>query len=193
MNNKRLIVGLIGPKGSGKDYAARVILNNFKNWKRVAFADPIKKTIAELFGCSLKDVESLKSRSTIALCEWNEDECHLTPIFYGSSTGRDIVRGIGMLMRNYDDQQFNQYVENEINGHPNINYVITDVRFDNEALLIERLGGILIEITRDGVEYDHHITESGKLKGDIIIHNTDDSNFDKAIKEVVNNLIGYKE
>ena len=99
---------------------------------------------------------------------------HETNNFYGGCTGRDIVRGIGMLMRNYDEQQFNHYVENEIVSHPDINYVITDVRFENEAQLIKSLGGILIEISREGVEYDHHITESGKLHGDILIANSDD-------------------
>ena len=58
--NKQLIIGFIGPKGSGKDYAYSILFKHFNNVDRVAFADPIKNTICELFSLQPEQLELIK-------------------------------------------------------------------------------------------------------------------------------------
>ncbi len=160
MNKKRLIIGLHGPKGCGKDYAANVLANSQYKFKRVAFADPIKNKICETFGIKIEDLDRLKRASSIAITE-NIHEANKT---YSTLSGRDFVRNFGMMMREYDEEQFNRYVEDFINYHPDENIVITDVRFQNEVNLIYKLGGTVIELYRDGYTYDGHITENSELQ-----------------------------
>lgn len=179
--NKQLIIGFIGPKGSGKDYAYSILFKHFNNVDRVAFADPIKNTICELFSLQPEQLELIKRCPQIDFINHETNNC------YGSSTGRDFVRNIGMLMRNYDDQQFNRYVEDKIKDNPNTNWVVTDVRFPNEVELIKRLGGVLIEINREGYTYDQHVTESGKLPHDYLVDN--DENFEDNLVKLVKQLM----
>lgn len=187
-----MIIGLIGARGSGKDYAANVIINNFDNWSRLAFADPIKLQLQQIFQCDRQAIERLKRADQIVINQWYCDDDFQSEVLRTNATGRDVVRNIGMLMRQYDDQQFNRYVQEQIVNNPQINYVITDVRFDNEYQLLKQLGGVMIEINRYGYEYDGHVTESGKLRGDIVINNTDDGQFDQLIIETVCSMIGNK-
>ena len=179
--NKRLIIGLIGPKGSGKDYAYSILFKHFDNVDRVAFADPIKNTICELFSLHPEQLELLKR------CTQLDVTNHETTGCYGSGPGRVFVRNSGMLMRTYDDQQFNRYVENKIKDNPNTTWVVTDVRFPNEVELIKRLGGVLIEIHREGYAYDHHVTESGELPHDHLVVN--DENFEDNLVKLINQLM----
>ena len=183
--NKQLIIGFIGPKGSGKDYAYSILFKHFNNVDRVAFADPIKNTICELFSLQPEQLELIKRCPQIDFINHETNNC------YGSCTGRDFVRNIGMLMRNYDDQQFNRYVEDKIKDNPKVNWVVTDVRFPNEVELIKRLGGVLIEINREGYTYDQHVTESGKLPHDYLVDN--DENFEDNLVKLINQLIEEKD
>lgn len=168
MSDKQIIIGLTAAKGSGKDLVWNMINNHLNDiqtvkWRRVAFADPIKNKICELFNISKDMLDILKRSKTISI---SDDEYR-----YGILSGRDFVRNIGMMMRGYDDQQFNRYVKNQIESHPNTNFVVTDVRFDNEVELVRSLGGVIVKIDRPGYTYDHHITESGTINGDYLINN----------------------
>lgn len=183
--NKQLIIGFIGPKGSGKDYAYSILFKHFNNVDRVAFADPIKNTICKLFSLQPEQLELIKRCPQIDFINHETNNC------YGGCTGRDFVRNIGMLMRDYDDQQFNRYVEDKIKDNPNVNWVVTDVRFPNEVELIKRLGGVLIEINREGYTYDQHVTESGKLPHDYLVDN--DENFEDNLVKLINQLMEEKD
>lgn len=194
---RQRIIGLAGPKGSGKDLACQLIIQSFgDNWERVAFADPIKNTVANLFhiGCDLnKDLkqqfqtqtlDTIKRLQTVSLID------NKTGQRYGEFTGRDLIRDIGMLMRGYDDTQFNEYVKNKITSNPNVNWIITDVRFENEIELIRQLGGKIIEIDRPGYTYDGHITESGVVKGDYhVFNNGTVESFKQQLQTVVSTII----
>ena len=85
----------------------------------------------------------------------------------------------------------NRYVEDKIKDNPNVNWVVTDVRFPNEVELIKRLGGVLIEINREGYTYDQHVTESGKLSHDYLVDN--DENFEDNLVKLINQLMEEKD
>ena len=149
------MIALTGPKGSGKDTVARLIKDQYDDVKTIAFADPIKKVIQHLFDLdpTNNDQYDLFKRTSVSyqLPGWHNH----------SVSGRDLVREIGMLMRGYDDFQFNAYVIDRVNGESANLWVVTDVRFDNEFELMRDLGVPIIQITRPGCDYDGHATERG--------------------------------
>jgi dephospho-CoA kinase len=149
------VIALNGPKGSGKDTVAKVLQKIIGDdiVKQIAFADPIKKEILRLFNLkSLWDYDSFK-RSELTF-EVNS--------ICSKIEGRHIVREIGMLMRSYDEQQFNNYVETSILSKPKYVWVITDLRFDNEYVMLKRLGATIAKVTNNRVKSeDSHITERG--------------------------------
>lgn len=169
-----LIVALTGPKGSGKDTVADLLIGHYQaQWKtvhRLAFADPIKKMIQHIFQLDnrMNDEYDKFKRSTIDV--FTEDN------IMRSVSGRHVVREIGMLMRNYDEKQFNNYIEEQFkavhfaNNHV---FVVTDLRFDNEYTLLRQWGAKIVKVERPGYHYDGHITERGFEEElvDFTIHN----------------------
>ena len=151
-----MIIGLHGAKGSGRDQFFNILKDHIPNVKKVAYADPIKQVLCDIFALNSDndDEYDLFKRTVV----------HYTLDKQNSPTwaisGRDIVKGIGLLMRSYDERQFVDYVEYNINEDPNAIWCITDVRFDNEVRSVLASGGFLVKIKRPGVEYDGHITET---------------------------------
>lgn len=151
-----MIVALTGPKGSGKDTVGRLICEMYPQYNPVtiAFADPIKKTVNHIFNLSDEaeyNYDRLK-RSTLKL----EDEEE-----YYSIDGRRLVREIGMLMRSYDTQQFNNYVAGKIRNEPDRLWIVTDMRFDDEYIMLKDMGASIVKLIRPSYNYDGHITERG--------------------------------
>ena len=72
---------------------------------------------------------------------------------------RHVVREIGMLMRDYDDKQFNEYVRKCVESDPSRVWIVTDLRFDNEYTFLRSMGAKIVKITRPSYTYDGHITE----------------------------------
>lgn len=56
-----LIIAINGWKGSGKDEAAKVLINDF-NFTRIAYADPLKESVAEDFNLKLSDLHSQEGK-----------------------------------------------------------------------------------------------------------------------------------
>lgn len=182
-DHKQLIIGFAGAKGSGKDTGFKLLDELYPNrFQRVAFADPIKNTICQIFGLTVDQLNTVKRVTDIAIVDTNTND------HYGHLSGRDLVREIGMLMRNYDDQQFNRYVENIIKSNPNQDFIITDVRFDNEIELIKRIGGVVVRVDRDCCLYDNHVTEQQCQNPDYIIDNNHDLQY---YKDQITNIIEH--
>lgn len=153
-----LVIGLHGAKGSGKDQFYKAAKAAFPQLdvRKIAYADPIKNELCRIFGLASEQEYDEFKRTTIKfnIPKNSYPEPHLVE-------GRQVVREIGMLMRSYDENQFTQYVVNEINKAPNALWFITDLRFDNELKSIKNeLGGIVIKIKRGGFDFDGHVTET---------------------------------
>lgn len=147
----RKIIAFTGTKGSGKDTAAMLLCKHHKSFKQIAFADPIKKFIMSLFDLpTILDYDVFK-RSNI-----NYNYIRVT-------SGRHIVREVGMLMRNYDVDQFTRYVSKEFNNNPQTNFAVTDLRFGNEIEMLKKYGVTVIEVVNPRAPRgdDGHITERG--------------------------------
>jgi len=162
------VIGLAGKKGAGKDSAAAVIQQAVKTeghgFAKFAFADPIKRRFMQIVGAKTEaEYDQIKrSRATI-----------------GSGIAeismREVMRGIGMLMRSYDENQFVEYVRKQILAEyqDHIRYrrsmgsdtyvCITDVRFVNEAAMLRTdFGSTIIQIVNpNDTSADTHATEQG--------------------------------
>lgn len=149
-----MIIALTGPKGSGKDTVAAILYDSIPNVKTIAFADPIKQKVMHLFDLADTSQYDLFKRTTVS---YNLKD-HLTH----TVTGRHLVREIGMLMRSYDPDQFNDYVKEAIHGSPDSIWVITDLRFDNEYMMIRDMKGLIVKVSNPNIQqHDLHITERG--------------------------------
>lgn len=159
---KLKVIALTGPKGSGKDTVGHLIKQYFiaPAWRAhtIAFADPIKDVVKDLFDLETTQEYDDFKRTTINFSLPKMIMCDMQQY---QIEGRHLVREIGMLMRKYDQNQFTNYVIDEIKYHPNDVWVVTDLRFDNEWLALKQLGAKLINIKRPNYEYDGHITERG--------------------------------
>jgi len=157
------VIALTGPKGSGKDTVGALIKQYFNTapvfkTHTIAFADPIKTVVRDLFVFeTMQEYDDFK-RTTVEFCLPKQVTRDMQQY---RVEGRHLVRGIGMLMRKYDEKQFTNYVIGEIRYQPNDVWVVTDLRFDNEYLAMKNLGAKIINIKRPNYEYDGHITERG--------------------------------
>lgn len=167
-----VIIGLHGAKGAGKDEFYRVAKRLFPlhDIRKVAYADPIKNEICNIFGLSGEEqYDQFKRTQLIYTLPDRQSRTNEA----SQISGRHVVREIGMMMRRYDENQFTRYVETMISTHPSTIWCITDLRFANELESIDRLGGRVVKILRKGVQYDGHVTET-ELPDDVcdyIIHN----------------------
>ena len=187
-----LIIALTGPKGSGKDAVADLIVSKYQaNWKtvrRLAFADPIKKVIQHIFNLdpTSNDQYDQFKRSDLTY----QLPGHLSH----SVPGRHVVREIGMLMRGYDEKQFNKYIEDQftsVHFTDNSVFVITDLRFDNEYTMLRKWGAKIVKVERPGYHYDGHITERGFQDElvDFTIHNDGSlGDLTKSVHDLLNTL-----
>lgn len=163
-----MIIGICGAKGSGKDTAFKILQSNFPDYKieKIAFADPIKQ-----FLCSMLQINE-DQYDTLKRIDWLDFVDHSTNEIILTTSGRTLVREIGMKMRSYDCTQFVKYVQNKVIGNPDTIYVCTDVRFDNEVQFIKQvMRGKLIRIDRAGYQYDNHVTEQKIENVDCVIKN----------------------
>lgn len=171
-----LVIALTGPKGSGKDTVADIIYRQYtQQWYtvgRTAFADPIKEVVQHIFNLSPHGSQQydLFKRTDLSYTL----QGHI-PV---QVPGRHVVREIGMLMRKYDEKQFNKYVYDKITSGrfvENRIELVTDLRFDNEYTMLKQdLNAKIVKIKRPDYHYDGHITERGfdDELVDYVINNT---------------------
>jgi hypothetical protein len=184
-----VIIGLCGKAGTGKSTVAQIITKQF-GFKELSFAETLKEICAYIFNGELKyftdptlkqkqfkefmqlsnlHLESLQLQLgqrnifvTIGqIRKWKKILKDQTTIF---TCPRDILQFVGTeLMRNVVGQNVHvKLLENRLN--PFEDFVISDVRFDNEGEMIKKLGGKIIEILGTGViapKDDKHASEKG--------------------------------
>lgn len=200
-----MLIGITGKKNSGKDTVAKIIILILYDYsdegverflydddlidivpsdvKIRSFAEPIKRMVAELIN---EDVEALEDR------EFKEKELpaiftsygdRLTPRklmqLIGTEFGREMIHNdiwVDLLFENYDSTK---------------KWIISDVRFENEAIRILKAGGYLLQVVSKEVGIkDTHASETSDLYNLCyrIITNDKEKGFKPLIKEVRNFL-----
>jgi hypothetical protein len=130
-----VIVGLTGAKGSGKDTVG-AYLEKEHAFERKAFADPLKQSVASLFGIAFSDIDKLK----------NDPEAYV-----GVYTFRTFLQRYGTeAHRDVFGQNFWIDYTLPLGGYyPGRAIVVTDVRYRNEAERVRALGGFNWHIHRE--------------------------------------------
>jgi len=128
-----MIIGLGFQARSGKDTVADFLVENH-SFTKIAFADALKEGAAVIFGL---DHDQLYGDKKDVVDEFWED------------TPRNILQKMGTecMRRGYRDDLWVKCVERAIRLHE-LNWVITDVRFPNEAEAIKKWGGFLARVDR---------------------------------------------
>ncbi|MFZ7310276.1 hypothetical protein [Comamonas jiangduensis] len=176
------LVALCGAAGAGKDTVADMLTA-----RKLAFADVLYQEVAEAFGVS---VERLKARDTkevpspllpLGVCEHYDFvvETHLHDDWRAPRSPRQILQWWGDYRRAQDPDYFVKRTRQELIdwdwATPGSAFVVTDVRFANEAKLIRALGGELWQIQRTGVQAGgtghKSDTDGSEFKPERVIHN----------------------
>ena len=157
-----MIIGLSGYAQSGKDTVAEYLVKE-RGFTRVAFADPIREFLLEL--------------NPIL-----ENGLHLTSVVdeFGWELAkkkeevRRLLQATGVAARKHVDQDLWVIAAMRKMDEGVKDYVITDVRFQNEGVMIKQAGGQLWRIERIGVgPVNEHVSEHDldNWEFDDFIHN----------------------
>ena len=186
MSRKSKIIGLTGKARAGKDTVAEILNSHFA-LEAYSFADPLKKASEHLFG--------LTHREAFGLGGYDREE--VDP-FWGMSV-REMQQKLGTeCMRDVFCKDFwVKSLERLLESQGEREYVVSDVRFQNEADFVIAQGGVIIEIVRPGVgigeEASAHVSEGGITSRSISTIITNSGSLDdleRAVVETVQVLFG---
>ena len=145
-----MIIGLSGYAQSGKDTVAKYLVENH-NFERVAFADPIKNLLWEI-NPLLADGFNLQG--VVNAYGWDAAKTRFPEV-------RNLLQNLGKGARDVLDTDI--WVSAALRKMWDVdqNYVITDVRFQNEATTLKMLTDTYIwRVERIGVDaVNSHVSE----------------------------------
>jgi len=146
-----MIIGLSGYAQSGKDTVAKYLVENH-GFTRVAFADPIRTLLY-----TLNPLISGNSRLSDLVDEYGWEVSKQTPEV------RRLLQELGVGARKVFGEGFwvHQAMKTMLDEpRLDLKYVITDVRFFNEADMVRANGGQIWRVERTGVEaVNSHVSE----------------------------------
>ena len=141
-----MIIGICGLIGSGKGSVADILVQEH-NYIKLAVADKLKDGVASVFGWDRQMLEGDNAESR----KWREQKDE----FWTQETGNEITPrlvlqlfGTDCMRNGFYDGIWVSLVKQELQKNPEQNYVIPDVRFENEAKMIRSLGGKICQVRR---------------------------------------------
>lgn len=153
-----MLIGLAGYARAGKDTVAQILVSEF-GYQQIAFADPLKAVLA-----GVNPPLSSCSRLSDSL-EHGWEQAKAEPEV------RMMLQRLGMAARSHIhpdvwvDALFHQIEQAMDNDGPS-RWVISDVRFPNEAAAVRARGGRMWCVERPGVgPVNDHISESALSAG----------------------------
>lgn len=157
-----MLIGITGPAGSGKDTAGEWIVSYF-DFERYAIANPLKAALAAM-----------------GLPEPSNRDLKESPVPGFNFSWRRAAQTLGTEWgRGLDEDLWLKLAERHITQRMTAgkSVVVTDVRFENEAAMVRRLGGYVLHMTGrkaplDGLE--SHQSEAGVkvARWDVVIDNS---------------------
>jgi deoxynucleotide monophosphate kinase-like protein len=173
-----MLIAFSGLKGSGKDTAAKVLIDEY-GFTKIAFADILREALL-ILNPWIPDTPLYGSASLSELIndvgwDWaknNVPEVRRLMQVFGTEVGRMLFGTnvwVDLLAAKFPDT-----------GNDDTRYVITDCRFDNEVDFVRNNGGIVTWIERPGLASDGHASESISIRdlASVILHN------DETIEEL---------
>jgi len=166
-----MIVGLVGFIGSGKGTAGDILADHYE-FRRDSFAAPLKDAASSIFGWQRFLLEGDTSASRVFRETpdefWSEVMGRpFTPREALQKMGTEAIRNVfhnDVWSRSLERRYCSAMAVDE-----NVRFVVTDVRFNNEAKMIRELGGRIIEVSRgnppEWYEYAAQLNEDNNWDG----------------------------
>jgi len=152
------IIGITGRKYNGKDTLGNLFVNNY-GYTKLAYADPLKEACRCIFNFTDEQLYGDKK-------EIEDEFWHVTPRKVLQYVGTDMFRAhiknvIPQVENNIWVEVIKKQILDGLKNDPDTKFVVTDVRFPNEAKMLQDLGGIVVRVKRDFVntEVDTHASE----------------------------------
>jgi hypothetical protein len=151
------LVGITGRAGSGKSAASQALVDS--GWTRIKFAGPLKDMLRGL-GLADRHIEGdLKEVPCDLLCGQTPRHAMVT---LGTEWGRDLIA------QNLWINIATHRIATAMAAGQSV--VVDDVRFDNEADMIRKLGGVVLGLERETDIAVMHKSENG-VEADITYRN----------------------
>ncbi|WP_095080317.1 deoxynucleotide monophosphate kinase [Pseudomonas sp. Irchel s3h17] len=162
---KQLLIGLAGRARTGKTTAANH-LANVHGFQTYAFADPLREGLMNIFNLSPCDFDDDRKEQPIG---WLGRSARELMQSMGTEWGRNMVHPELWLLLAEQNLEFLGQAQDTATG-----FVISDLRFENEADFVRKRGGIVIHVLRpDATEVNPHASEMGIgiQDNDLVLHN----------------------
>ncbi|MBF6030808.1 deoxynucleotide monophosphate kinase [Pseudomonas sp. P115] len=162
---KPILIGLTGRARSGKTTAAEHLVRTYL-LEHYAFADPLRDGLMAIFNLDPSDFEGDRKEQPLA---WLDRSPRQLMQSMGTEWARNTVHPdvwVKLAQQNLD------YMTKALGAV--LGFVVSDVRFENEADLIRRRGGTIVHISRaDAQVVNPHVSEAGVAgnKDDLLMFN----------------------
>jgi hypothetical protein len=191
-----MVIGFTGRKGAGKDTAAQYFVDKY-GFTKVAYADVLKEAAAALFDVPVEYMDKYKNNvnarvkflvgyEAIMGAYHVHEDMSLREFLqrFGTEMGREVFGPsfwVDQLKHRMDE------------GTMRDNYVISDVRFNNEVTLCD----YVIEIVRNTVQGpDVHVSEQGldeELVHFIVVNNSTVAELHKRLEACFTEMLSARQ
>lgn len=191
-----MIIGLTGNLGSGKDTVADYLVDNY-GFRKVGFSDQLYEAVEALLNIDHAAALQYKNDPAVTIEVFHESTALFVYTFreflqrFGTEMARD-VWGEDFWIHRFEDE----YLEYEREIPDNQDLVVRDVRFNNEAKLLESHGGFVWQIHRPEHDGDSHESEQGIHEGHIVGDIENDGNLEElyeTLKEWMEECYGRRQ
>lgn len=173
-----MIIGISGYSGAGKDALGKLIALYERSYQIKKFAGKLKEVSSILTGIPLDKFEDQEFKKSVLGKEWSYVSDTNEGRKWVDMTVREMLQRLGTEAIR-DTFHINTWVNALLKDYKDgDNWVITDVRFANEAAAIKKLGGVIVRVSRgkhkpddyhasekslDNWVYDYFVDNSGNL------------------------------
>lgn len=173
---KPLLIGLTGRARSGKTTAAEYLGGTFM-LEHYAFADPLRHGLMAIFNLDASDFEGERKEQPLA---WLPHSPRQLMQSMGTEWARDTIHPDVWVML---AEQNLDYITAALGAV--IGFVVSDIRFENEADLIRRRGGTVIHINRRNAEpVNAHVSETGVKANDNDLYVRNDGTVEEFLRSL---------
>lgn len=127
-----MIIGVSGKSKAGKDELFKFA--KLSGFEKVSFASPLKNMAKEAFGLDEYQVNG-------------DGKDEVTKVLNGK-TPRELLIKLGNLYREFDSEYWVKAAMKYVQQNSDRNFMVTDVRYLNEAEAIRNNGGIIVRLER---------------------------------------------